>query len=211
MGINLDQKLLVKCASHSTLLCALPHLPHTRHRLQVSRLAPTSSSMTLLTPPHTMRRTSHKSTLTLRAKKASLMRNLTLLSLMLNLRNSTVVTSPSKTMSITHSSSLGLKLDHPLQAPAPAAHLHPAQALTVMHRLPRTRTVNLMYSPSLMPNLRLISKPRAPAPPRRPAPAPAHLAQAPAAAHHHRPRQAPAPALATMLRLKPTKQVSSIP
>merc|ERR1719237_128539 len=182
--------------------------------------------MTLLTPPHTMRRTSHKSTLTLRAKKASLMRNLTLLSLMLNLRSLTVVTSPSKTMSITHSSSLRLKLDHPLQAQAlaapaaahlhpaqalaaPAAHLHPAQALTVMHRLPRTRTVNLMYSPSLMPNLRLISKPRAPAPPRRPAPA--HLAQAPAAAHHHRPRQAPAPALATMLRLKPTKQVSSIP
>merc|ERR1712037_568133 len=131
----------------------------------------------------------------------------------------TVVTSPSKTMSITHSSSLRLKLDHPLQAQAlaapaaahlhpaqalaaPAAHLHPAQALTVMHRLPRTRMVNLMYSPSLMPNLRLISKPRAPAPPRRPAPAPAHL---------HRPRQAPAPALATMLRLKPTKQVSSIP
>merc|ERR1712037_107108 len=104
--------------------------------------------------------------------------------------------------SITHSSSLRLKLDHPLQAQAlaaPAAHLHPAQALTVMHRLPRTRTVNLMYSPSLMPNLRLISKPRAPAPPRPPA-----------AAHHHRPRQAPAPALATMLRLKPTKQVSSI-
>merc|ERR1712037_677420 len=146
----------------------------------------------------------------------------TLLSLMLNLRSLTVVTSPSKTMSITHSSSLRLKLDHPLQAQAlaapaaahlhpaqalaaPAAHLHPAQALTVMHRLPRTRTVNLMYSPSLMPNLRLISKPRAPAPPRRPAPAPAHLA-----AHHHRPRQAPAPALATMLRLKPTKQVSSI-
>merc|ERR1712037_1057428 len=139
----------------------------------------------------------------------------TLLSLMLNLRSLTVVTSPSKTMSITHSSSLRLKLDHPLQAQAlaapAAAHLHPAQALTVMHRLPRTRTVNLMYSPSLMPNLRLISKPRAPAPPRRPAPAPAHLAQAPAAAHHHRPRQAPAPALATMLRLKPTKQVSSIP
>merc|ERR1711934_1273753 len=142
MGINLDQKLLVKCASHSTLLCALPHLPHTRHRLQVSRLAPTSSSMTLLTPPHTMRRTSHKSTLTLRAKKASLMRNLTLLSLMLNLRGLTVVTSPNMTMSITHSSTLRLKLDHPLQAQAlaapAAAHLHPAQALTVMLRLPRT-------------------------------------------------------------------------
>ena len=75
---------------------------------------------------------------------------------MLNLRGLTVVTSPSMTMSITHSSTLRLKLDHPLQAQAlaapaaahlhqaqalaapAAAHLHPAQALTVMLRLPRT-------------------------------------------------------------------------
>ena len=67
-----------------------------------------------------------------------------------------MVTSPSMTMSITHSSTLRLKLDHPLQAQAlaapaaahlhqaqalaapAAAHLHPAQALTVMLRLPRT-------------------------------------------------------------------------